>query len=507
MGTSVAEKGTLAHGGVNAKRRLIAVVVIALAAAGVWAYRTRTASRPAAETIRTARVTRGNLSVSVTATGSVQPYSQVEVRSRATGTVVEVHVQEGDRVRQGQLLLDIDDRDARAGYETAQASLAAARARLEQSRATLASTQAQNRTRIAQAEAALATARARLRQLTAGTRPEQLDQAREAVHQAEVNLSLARQNLDRVRTLFADGMVPRAQLEQAQSQFDVAQAQVGAAQARLRELQTGSTREEIAVARAQVREAEAAVAQARAALLQERVLAADVDAASAQVRNAAAGAQQARDRLRETQVSAPIAGIVSKLSVQVGQTVIGGVSSGGTLVMMLADTRIIQASVMVDETDIARIKPDMSVRVTADALRGRTFAGRVRRIAPQSQVVQNVTQYEVIVAIENPDQALRLGMGVDAEFVVTARQNVLLVPVEAVRGHDARVVILVEGETLRPVVVETGATDGRQVEIVKGLEAGQTVYLGPSRQPGGTTNSRPQQVNPFLPQFRRTPGR
>lgn len=491
------------------KRVVIGAAIIALIAAGGVFYRSRTASAPATEPFRTARVTRGNISVSVTATGAVQPYSQVEVRSRATGTVVEVHVQEGDRVKQGQALLDIDDRDARAGYETAQASLAAAQARLEQSRATLVSTRAQNRTRIAQTEAALATARARLQQLTAGTRPEQLDQAREVVRQAEVNLALARQNLERARTLFNDGMIPKTQLEQAQTQFDVAQTQVASAQARLRELQSGSTQEEVAVARAQVREAEAAVAQARAALLQERVLAADVDAVAAQVRNAASQAQQARDRLRETQVTAPIAGIVSKLSVQVGQTVIGGVSSGGTLVMMLADTRIIQASVMVDETDIAKVKTGMAVRVTADALRNRTFTGKVRRIAPQSQVIQNVTQYEVIVAIDNPEQALRLGMGVDAEFVVTGRENVLLVPAEAVRGHDAKVLIIVEGETLTPVVVETGATDGRQVEITKGAEAGQTVYLGPSRQPGAG-NNRPQQVNPFMPNFqqrRPTPGR
>ena len=483
------------------KRILVVAAVVVLVVAGGWAYRTRRASQPVADSFRTARVTRGNISVSVTATGAVQPYSQVEVRSRATGTVVDVHVQEGDQVKQGALLLDIDDRDARAGYETAQASLAAAQARLEQSRATLVSTRAQNRTRIAQTEAALATARARFQQLTAGTRPEQLDQAREVVRQAEVNLNLARQTLDRARTLFNDGMVPKTQLEQAQTQFDVAQTQVSTAQARLRELQTGSTQEDIAVVRAQVREAEAAVAQARVAVLQERVLAADVDAVTAQVRNAAALAQQARDRLRETQVTAPIAGIVSKLSVQVGQNVIGGVSSGGTLVMMLADTRIIQASVMVDETDIAKVTTGMGVRVTADALRGRTFSGKVRRIAPQSQVVQNVTQYEVIVAIDHPEQALRLGMGVDAEFVVTGRENVLLVPLEAVRGQDAKVIILVEGEMLTPVVVETGATDGRQVEIVKGVEVGQTVYLGPSRQPGGSTNNRPQQTNPFMPQF------
>ena len=113
---------------------------------------------------------------------------------------------------------------------------------------------------------------------------------------------------------------------------------------------------------------------------------------------------------------------------------------------------------------------------------------------------QNVTQYDVIVAIDHPEPALRLGMGVDAEFVVTGGENVLLVPVEAVRGKDAKVIILVEGETLTPIVVETGATDGRQVEIVKGVEAGQTVYLGPSRRGSGSTTTA-QQVNPFMPQF------
>jgi len=92
-------------------------------------------------------------------------------------------------------------------------------------------------------------------------------------------------------------------------------------------------------------------------------------------------------------------------------------------------------------------------------------------------------------------------MTVDAEFIVTDRQNVLMVPAEAVRGKDARVVILVEGETLTPVVVETGATDGRQVEIVRGVEAGQTVYLGPARTAPGNNSGQPRNVNPFLPQF------
>ncbi len=486
------------------KRLIIAACLVAVLAGAAWLQWGRGASQPAAEGPRTAQVTRGNLISSVSATGTLQPYAQVEVRSRATGTVVDLRVQEGDRVAKGQPLVVIDDRDARAGYETSQAQLAAAQARLEQSRSQLASTRAQNIARVAQARDALATAQARLMQLLAGSRPEEVDQAREALRQAELNLDLARQNLDRTRSLFSDGLVARSQLDQAQNQVDIAQAQVRAAQARLRQLQTGSRPEEIAVARAQLHEAESALAQARAARLQEGVLAADVSAAQAQVRNTQAQVAQARDRLGETRIAAPIDGIVARLPVQVGQSVIGGISSGGTLVMTIADTRIIQAEAAVDESDIAQIKTGMTARVTADALPGRTFNGKVGRIAPQSTVTQNVTQYDVIVEIENPDQALRLGMSVDAEFIITERRDVLLVPAEAVRGKDAKIVILVEGEGKTAVEVETGATDGRQVEIVKGLEAGQIVYLGPARVPTGT--SRPQQpVNPFQPQFQRRP--
>lgn len=487
------------------RRVAVAACIVALIAGGAWLLRSRATSQPASEGPRTARVTRGSLTSSVSSTGTVQPYSQVEVRSRATGTVVEVFVQEGDRVSRGQLLVVIDDRDARAEYETRQAQLASAQARLEQARSQLALTRAQFDTRVAEAEASLATAQARLAQTLAGTRTEQLDQARESLRQAELSTELARQNLSRTRDMFNDGLVSRAQLDQAQNQFDVAQAQLRSAQARVRELSAGSRPEEIEVARAQVRQAEAALAQARAARLQEGVQAADVAAAEAQVRNAQAQAAQARDRLGETRITAPIAGVVARRLVQVGQTVIGGTTGGGTLVMTIADMRAVQAAVYVDEADVAQVTAGMPVRVTADALPGRTFKGQVARIAPQAQVIQNVTQYEVVVDIESPDQALRLGMTVDAEFIVMERQGVLLVPAEAVRGQDARVLILLEEGRLTPVVVETGASDGRQVEIVRGAEAGQTVYLGPAAARAGNNAARQQQVSPFMPQFPRRP--
>lgn len=486
------------------RRIIIGAIIVALAGGAFWMTRARSATTPRDEGPRTARVVRGTLLASVSSTGTLQPYAQVEMRSRATGTVAALRVQEGDRVSLGQLLAVIDDRDARAELDRSEAQLTSATARLRQSRSQLAATRAQNAARVAQAESALATARARLAQVLAGTRPEELEQAKEAQRQAELSAELTRQNLDRTRDLFNGGLVARAQLDQAQNQHDVAQAQLRAAQARVRQLQAGSRAEDIAIVGAQVREAEDALAQARAARIQETVLAADVAAAEAQVQTARASAAQSRDRAAEARITAPIAGIISRLPVQAGQSVIGGLT-GGTLVMTIADTRVVQANVSVDESDVAQIKPDMAVRITADALPGKTFKGTVVRVAPQAVVVQNVTQYNVVVNLEEPDPALRLGMTVDAEFIITERQNVLLVPSEAIRGKDAKVVILVEGEVLTPVVVETGATDGRQVEVITGLEAGQTVYLGPARPPAGNT-AGPQTVNPFLPRFPARPG-
>jgi HlyD family secretion protein len=491
--------------GISRKRVTVALGLVVALGVGVWVQqRTQGASR-ATQTMRTAQVVRGTLTASVTASGVLQPYAQVEVRSRSTGTVVDLRVQAGDKVRAGDLLAAIDDKDARASYESAAAQLTNARAKLDQSRQTLAAARAQNATKITQAEAALRTAQAQLAQVLAGSRPEEITQAREALEQAQAAATLARQGIERAQSLYGQGMIARQDLDQAQSQYDTAQAQVRAAQAKLQEAQAGNTAEAIAVTRAQMREAEAALAAARAARLQEAALAADVAASAAQVRSAEGSAAQARDHVGEARIAAPIDGIVATLAVQVGQSVIGGSNSGGTLVMTIADTRTVQAELAVDESDIAHIRIGMPVRVTVDALPGRTFTGRVSRIAPQAVVTQNVTQFTVVVPIDNPDRLLRLGMSVDGEFIIVERQNVLMVPVEAVRGDRTRTALVVEGAELVPVTVETGATNGAQVEIVHGLEAGQTVYLGPARST--TSGAMPRNVNPFMPQAPRQPTR
>jgi hypothetical protein len=184
--------------------------------------------------------------------------------------------------------------------------------------------------------------------------------------------------------------------------------------------------------------------------------------------------------------------------VDVGQTVIGGSGVGGTLVITLAQIDPLLATVNVDETDISVIRLSMPVRLTADALPDVVVSGRVDQIAAQAQVVQNVTQFAVTVTLLAPPPAMRLGMTVNAEFVRARAANVLVVPQEAVKvGNSASVTVVGPGGTLQTRAVQTGVSDGRQVEITNGLTEGEVVFLGYARQqtapPGGRA--------PFSPQF------
>ncbi len=431
-------------------RILIAGVAVVILVSAFVATRVNN-NKPASAAIRTALVTRGDLAVTVSATGAVTATSQVDVRSRATGTVTQVYVTEGARVAKGQLLATIDDPDARA-------SLAQAKAQ------------------VAQDEAAVATATAKLQTLKSGARPEQIGQARQAVAQAQANLDFAKTSLDRQQQLFKDGFIPRAALDQAQNQYQVALAQLRSAQQQLQLLQAGPLPSDVAGAEADVRHAEA------------------------QLANAKAGAQSVQERFNEGFIRAPIAGIVAKRSLEVGQTVIGGTATSGTSVFTLANVTPLLASVSVDETDIARVRVGMPVTITVDALPDHAFTGEVQRIAPAGVIVQNVNQYTVTVEIKDPSPALRLGMTLNVDFIIARVQNALLVPNEAVRGKEDHVIYLVGAQDkLAPHPVVTGITNGRLTEIKTGLEEGQRVYLGPGQaQRGG-----PAPVNPFQPNFQR----
>ncbi|MDX1996950.1 MAG: efflux RND transporter periplasmic adaptor subunit, partial [Thermoanaerobaculia bacterium] len=146
----------------------------------------------------------------------------------------------------------------------------------------------------------------------------------------------------------------------------------------------------------------------------------------------------AAERLSETTVRSPISGTVIAKSVEVGQVVSSAVSqvSGGTLLLTLADLNEVQVRSLVDEVDIGKLRPGMTVTLRVEAFADRRFEGTIQKIEPQAVVEQNVTMFPVITRIDNREGLLKPGMNAEMTVMIERREQTLHVPNEAVKGLE-----------------------------------------------------------------------
>ena len=213
-----------------------------------------------------------------------------------------------------------------------------------------------------------------------------------------------------------DPRIPRNNLAQAQANLEVAQAQLSNAKAQLARSDTlfkaqAITQTEYDGARLDYANANASVIRARSDL------------------------ENARDRMNDTKLRAPLAGTIITKSVELG-TVISSPTTdvgGGTILFRMANLDTVQIRALVDETDIGKVSPGLLSTITVDAYPNRPFEGSVLKIEPQATVQQNVTMFNVLVRIPNPNHLLKPGMNTEVEIHVGRRDNVLAVPNAALR--------------------------------------------------------------------------
>lgn len=157
--------------------------------------------------------------------------------------------------------------------------------------------------------------------------------------------------------------------------------------------------------------------------------------AQSQLIKAQAALSSADERLRDTRVMAPISGIILTKNVEIGQIISSGVSNvgGGTLLATLADMNEVYVETNVDEVDIGKVNVGQRAKVVADAYPDESFWGEVIRIAPLGKTQQNVTTFNVIVLVKNIGNRLKAGMSASVDIEIFNRQNVLLVPTEALK--------------------------------------------------------------------------
>jgi len=253
------------------------------------------------------------------------------------------------------------------------------------------------------------------------------DEAAAAVQQADANLSYAKTDLQRKRQLSAAGIVPRSDLDLAERAAAVAEQQLTAAQASL---------------------------------------------------------EYAATQLAYARIVAPIAGVVASVSTQEGETV--AASFAAPTFVTLIDLSRLEVWAYVDETDIGRIRAGQKARFTVDTYGDYQFDGRVTAVYPKAEIRDNVVNYVTVVRFEPPrDRTLRPEMTTTALIAIDSRENVLVLPIRAVRREGDRTFVLSRrGEAIERRFVTTGSRDDGYWEIVDGLREGDHALIGDVKNEG-----------------------
>ncbi len=200
---------------------------------------------------------------------------------------------------------------------------------------------------------------------------------------------------------------------------------------------------------------------------------------------------RARDDYRKTKIYAPISGKIMKINVEEGETaVMGTMNYQGTVLMTIADMSNMIAVVRVDETDIPDVKVGQEAEVIADALPDSAFSGEVSKIGLMPIMNQlntdNVTDFEVEVALSEVSQILRPGMNVKIDIITHQKSDVLVIPIQAagkreINDTTAQTVFVVKESKAHLAEITMGASSDTETEIISGVEEGDTIIIGPYR--------------------------
>src|SRR5579872_7224249 len=390
---------------------VVGIAVVALLSLSVLGYRLIARDTPEVEVTRAAAENSDVGGVVLSATGYIVAHHTINVNSKVTGRLAWIGVEKGDKVKEGQVLVRLEDEEFRATYE--------------------------------QAQGALDNAKAYLEELEHGSRPEEIQEAQHNLDEARATLVNDKLTLDRTKELSSSGVVSRQTLDDATAKFDSDQQRVDSLDKAFQLMKIGPRPEEIA--------------RARGALIQ----------AQGQV-------DYAKSQLEATVIRAPVSGTILDRTAEKGELItaqFASAAAGGPQgsVVSLADLNDLQVELDIAQADFARLGPNQRGIVTTDAYPDKTYDGQIAQISPEANRQKATVQVKVQVL--NPDSYLRPEMNATVKFLADEPKNTgtqpagAFVPATALRDHDGKA-------HMREVHVLSQRSDGF---LVDGLVGGESV--------------------------------
>jgi len=403
------------------------IALVVLLGLSALAYRAFSSDTPEVEVVRAAVQTSstGAGATVLSATGYIVAHHTINVNSKVTGRLAWIGVEKGDKVKEGQVLVRLEDQEFRASYE--------------------------------QAKGALANARAYLDELQHGSRPEEIQQAQHNLDEARATLANDKLTLDRVKELAAGGVVSRQQLDDATAKFEADQQRVNSLQRAFELAKIGPRPEEIA-------RAQGALAQAQGQL------------------------DYAKSQLDATVIRAPVTGTILDRTAEKGELItaqFASAAAGGPQgsVVSLADLNDLQVELDIAQADFARLGPAQKASVTTDAYPDKAYDGVIAQISPEANRQKATVQVKVQVLNPDkyPDVQLRPEENATVKFLANDTPKTsqgpsgVFVPSTAIRDRGGKQIVLIAfgGKAVaREIRLQSQRSDGA---LVDGLVGGENV--------------------------------
>ena len=347
--------------------------------------------------------------------------NEVSIAFKTAGRLIERAVNEGDRVQQGQVIARLDRDQLLRLREQSQAALASAQAQLAQARTAVNWQRETLAADLAQRGADVQSAEARLAELRSGSRPQEIQEAKAAVDNAQAELSRAKRDWDRAQTLHKNDDISTSQYDQFRSRFESAEAMLKQVRERYALVLAGPRKEQIDAASSQVARTRAALRVGEANALELRRREQEIVARRAEIERARAQVAVVDAQLADTVAVSPVSGVVLVKSADAGE-----VLAAGATVVTVGDIEHPWLRGYVNETDLGRVQLGAKVRITTDSFPGKDYWGRVTFISSEAEFTPKQIQtqeervklvYRIKIEVDNPRHELKSNMPADAEIL------------------------------------------------------------------------------------------
>lgn len=508
------------------KKILIPLVLVVVIVGGVMYLR----SKQGQTQYTTETVKRQDLRQTVAVTGTVEAAEEVKLNFKALGRLTRVAVKVGQKVKTGDYLASLDTRDAQAAVLSAQASLKSAQAALDKLNAgaqteDVAVTQAtveSAKTTLANARESLVNTQSSQAQAVANAWAQLVALAPTAIagksNTSTATLSISGTYNDSAKGVYVIKLENSSTLAYSLTGLETliglegsrsTPTAFGTRGLKLQfsstgTLSTGDTweveipntssssyatykatydaalttqKQQVDAAEAAVRTAEQSLAQTQAQLAYKQAPARpyDIQSAEAAVDSARASLIRAQADLADRTITAPVVGVITQVNYEVGETT----SLTLPVVVLLAEGNH-EIKVQVPEADIAKLKEGQLTDITLDAFGSADhFSGHISFIDPASNEIQDVVYYKVTVLFDANDERIKPGMTANVDVAAAERQQVLVVPLRAIKYESGKAYseVLVGTESQRrPVEIGLKGDDGL-VEIISGLAEGELIVI------------------------------